>query len=249
MALPLLTRKLVGMALLDTFATAALGRHAARPHPAVALPSLGLRRLEQQALRTREGTVCALGLLLDLRDLRTGLHATRLTEWAARVGEMLGLDPEQQRDVEHASLLHDLGKVGIADEVLKKPGRLSADEWELVRRHPEYGWAILREIPGFEQVSLLVLHHHERFDGKGYPAGLKGDRIPLGARIVAVVDAFDAMISTRCYRDGLPATEVFARMREASGTQFDPRILELFLELAAAEAHQIDRLAAEDDLV
>ena len=161
------------------------------------------RRCEQ----TEAGAVCALTLLLDLKDLKTGMHATRLAEWAVRVGEELGLGEEELRDIEYASMLHDVGKVGVPDEILFKPGRLTDDEFEQIKKHPEYGWAILRAVPGLESVSLVVLHHHERMDGKGYPAGLEGDQIPLGARIVCVVDAFDAMLSSRSYRKGLGIDE------------------------------------------
>ena len=162
--------------------------------------ALRIKELEEQVKSCQTGIMLALNMLLDLKDLKTGLHATRLAEWAIRVAEQLGLGHEELRDIELASLLHDIGKVGVPDAMLLKPGRLDPDELARVRKHPEYGWAILRAIPGFERASLLVLHHHECFDGSGYPAGLEGEEIPLGARIVAVVDAFDAMLSSRSYR-------------------------------------------------
>jgi HD-GYP domain-containing protein (c-di-GMP phosphodiesterase class II) len=190
--------------------------------------------------------MCALNMLLDLKDLRTGLHATRLAEWAVRVGELLGLEESDLRDIEAASLLHDIGKIGLPDSILLKPGKLSSEEYAITKKHPEYGWAILRSIPGFERTSLLVLHHHERYDGKGYPAGLAGEDIPLGSRIVAVVDSFDAMLSSRAYRSALPVEEAVRRLVTDIGSQFDPKIAPLFIELAR---EQLDELVeGADDL-
>ncbi len=201
--------------------------------PAFGIPPLALRAkdLEEQLKQCQTGVMLALSMVLDLKDLKTGLHATRLAEWAVRVAEQLGVGHEELRDIEFASLLHDVGKIGVPDELLLKPGRLSPEEMAVVRKHPEYGWAILRSVPGFERASLLVLHHHEHFDGKGYPAGLVGEEIPLGSRIVSVVDAFDAMLSTRNYRTGLPIEEALKRLRAGAGTQFDPRIVKQFVSL------------------
>jgi len=170
------------------------------------------------------------------------MHATRLAEWAVRVGEELGLSEEELRDVEYASMLHDVGKVGVSDEILFKPGRLTEEEFDQIKKHPEYGWAILRAVPGLENVSLVVLHHHERMDGQGYPAGLKGDQIPLGARIVCVVDAFDAMLSSRTYRKGLGIDEALRRLRDSSPDQFDPQIVAPFIELATSDYIEIAKL-------
>lgn len=192
---------------------------------------LRLKRLEEGIKATQTGVLCALNMVLDLKDLRTGLHATRLAEWAVRVAERLGVSGEELRDIERASLLHDIGKIGVPDEVLFKPGKLDEEETALARRHPEYGWAILQSVPGFERASLLVLHHHERYDGNGYPAGLAGDEIPLGSRIVAVVDAYDAMISDRAYRKGLPHEEAVRRLQNDAGEQFDPDVTPLFIRM------------------
>jgi HD-GYP domain-containing protein (c-di-GMP phosphodiesterase class II) len=190
--------------------------------------------------------MCALNMLLDLKDMRTGLHATRLAEWAVRVGENLGIDEIELRDIEAASLLHDIGKIGLPDSILLKPGRLTPEEYAITKKHPEYGWAILRSVPGFERASLLVLHHHERYDGKGYPAGLVGEEIPLGSRIVAIVDAFDAMLSSRAYRDALPVEEAVGRLVVDTGKQFDPKIAPLFIELA--RSHMPELLSTSEEL-
>ena len=214
-----------------------LGPDAAKP---AALPELGdaalrVKQLESKLSRFSAATVYSLTTLLDLRDLSTGTHGTRLAEWAVQVGELAGLDGDELRDLEVACLLHDVGKVGLPDAILDKPGKLTDEEFEQIKKHPDFGWAILRLLPGFERISLLVLHHHERIDGKGYPAGLEGEEIPLGARIVAVVDAFDAMVSDRPYRQGLSAEEAMRRLRADSGSQFDAEIVDLFLHVAGHE--------------
>jgi len=141
--------------------------------------------------------------------------------------------------VEIAALLHDIRKIGVPNAILKTPNRLTDDEWALMKKHPEYGWAVVRLFPDFERASLFVLHHHERFDGGGYPAGLKDEEIPLGARIVAVIDAFDAMISHRPYRSGLPFEEAIRRLVVARGTQFDPAVVDCFIRGADAERRAV----------
>ncbi|MFZ0214232.1 MAG: HD-GYP domain-containing protein [Candidatus Acidiferrales bacterium] len=190
---------------------------------------------EEEIVALRSSLVCALNHLLDLKDLNTGVHSTRLAEWALHVAGELGLDQNSLADIEVAALLHDIGKVGIPDAILNKPSRLTKEEYDLMKKHPEYGWVVLRQIPGFERASLLILHHHENFDGNGYPGGLKGEEIPIGSRIVSVIDAFDAMVSSRPYRDGLPVEEAVRRLVQGSGTQFDPGVIKCFLPLARAE--------------
>ena len=183
----------------------------------------------------RSSVICAFNQLLDLKDLNTGVHSTRLAEWGMRVGQELALEESKLQDLEVAALLHDIGKVGIPDSILRKPAKLDEAEYALMKKHPEYGWAVLRMLPGFERAALDVLHHHEMFDGKGYPAGLRETEIPIVSRIVSVIDAFDAMVSSRPYRAGLPYEEAVRRLREASGTQFDPVVLECFLSFAQSE--------------
>jgi HD-GYP domain-containing protein (c-di-GMP phosphodiesterase class II) len=200
-----------------------------------ALESLRVKQLEEQTSALRNSVICAFNQLLDLKDLNTGVHSTRLAEWAMRVGQELGLEEIELQNLEVAALLHDIGKVGIPDSILRKPERLDPEEYALMKKHPEYGWAVLRMLPGFERAALDILHHHESFDGKGYPAGLKGTEIPVVSRIVSVIDAFDAMVSSRPYRKGLPYEEAVRRLTEASGTQFDPLVVQSFLSFAEAE--------------
>lgn len=192
-------------------------------------------RLQEQLRDKDDAIVCAMSAMVDLKDLHTGTHSTRMAEWAVRIGRVLGLGSDELRDLELACLLHDVGKIGVPDAILLKPGRLTAEESAVVRRHPEFAWAILRMIPGFEQVALLVLHHHERMDGLGYPAGLAGDAIPVGSRIVAVIDAFDAMMSSRSYRGALPLHEALTELERWSGIQWDPHVVPLFAGIAKAE--------------
>jgi len=211
--------------------------------PSAAAPSdsplhpmfLQVKEMEGQLAALRTSLVCTLNQLLDLRDLNTGVHSTRLAEWALHVAGDLGLPVSTLADIETAALLHDIGKIGIPDAILNKPSRLSEEEYDRMKKHPEYGWAVLRQIPGMDRASLLVLHHHERFDGKGYPGGLQGQEIPIGSRIVSVIDAFDAMVSSRPYRRGLPIEEAERRLLAASGSQFDPIVIAKFLPLARAE--------------
>lgn len=201
--------------------------------------SVRIKELEENLLAQRSSLICAFNQLLDLKDLNTGVHSTRLAEWGMRIGQELGLEEEALKDLEVAALLHDIGKIGIPDSILKKPAKLENDEYALMKKHPEYGWAVLRTLPGFDRAALYILHHHESFDGKGYPAGLKSSEIPIASRIVSVTDAFDAMVSSRPYRQGLPFEEAIRRLILASGTQFDPLVVQSFLPLAQAEMETV----------
>jgi HD-GYP domain-containing protein (c-di-GMP phosphodiesterase class II) len=196
---------------------------------------LRIKELESQILDLRTALVCSFNQLLDLRDLNTGVHSTRLAEWGLRVARDLGVRESCMPDLEMGALLHDIGKIGIPDNILNKPGRLTPEEYEMVKRHPEFGWTVIRKLPGLEQTSLYVLHHHENFDGTGYPARLKACEIPIGSRIVSVIDAFDAMVSSRPYRNGLPLEEAIRRLNDASGTQFDPAVIKSFIPIAQSE--------------
>lgn len=197
--------------------------------------SLRIKQVEEQITALRTAVICSFNQLLDLKDLNTGVHSTRLAEWGMRVAQELGLEESQLQNLEVAGLLHDIGKVGIPDSILRKPGKLDDEEYALMKKHPEYGWAVLRMLPGFDRAALDVLHHHEMFDGKGYPAGLKESEIPIVSRIVSVIDAFDAMVSSRPYRKGLPYEEAVRRLILSSGTQFDPVVVQCFLSFAQAE--------------
>jgi HD-GYP domain-containing protein (c-di-GMP phosphodiesterase class II) len=209
------------------------------PAPDVLGLVLRIKELEEQQLAFRNSLVCAFNQMLDLKDINTGVHSTRLAEWALRVARKMEMPEERLYQVEVAALLHDVGKIGVPDAILKKAGPLTLEERALINRHPEYSWSILRLFPGLEEASLYALHHHESIDGTGYPAGLKGSDIPLVSRIICVIDAFDAMVSNRCYRQGLPHSEAIARLIRSSGTQFDQDVLQAFIPIAEQEAADV----------
>ena len=158
---------------------------------------LRIKELEQQQHSLLKSVICGFNQLLDLRDLGTGVHSTRLAEWAVRVARKLGLPESGLYQIEVAALLHDIGKIGIPDAILKKEGKLTDAERDLMNKHPEYSWSILRLLPGLEKASLYALHHHESFDGAGYPAGLKGEEIPIGSRIASIASRIASASSRR----------------------------------------------------
>lgn len=166
---------------------------------------------------------------LDTREHETGEHSKRVACHTLVLARRFTADGEQLRQIYWGALLHDLGKIGIPDAVLLKPGPLAADERELMRAHPEKGYAILKNVPSMREAAEIVLAHEERFDGSGYPRGLAGAAIPLGARLFAVIDTLDAMTSDRPYRRGLPFEAAKAEIVRLAGTQFDPAAVEAFL--------------------
>ena len=167
---------------------------------------------------------------VETRDGYTGGHVERVTLYAVATGAALGLGAEELRSLAVAGLLHDVGKIGIPDHVLTKPGRLTDDEYRVMQRHPTIGAAILESSPFLAEAVPGVLHHHERWDGGGYPNGLTGEDISLEGRILAVVDAYDAMVTTRPYRERRPAGAAVEELRRCAGTQFDPGVVDAFLE-------------------
>jgi HD-GYP domain-containing protein (c-di-GMP phosphodiesterase class II) len=196
------------------------------------------RRAEEAISLLRESyrtTVSALAAALELRDDATGRHAARVTEVATRLAQevapLLTTDP----DLEYGFLLHDLGKIGIPDSILKKPGPLDEEEMEQMRYHPVLGVQILDAVPYLGKVTRDVVgSHHERWDGTGYPDGLAGREIPPAARIFAVADAYDAMTNDRAYRAAMPVEEALAEISRCAGTHFDPDIAAAFVELQGA---------------
>ncbi len=191
---------------------------------------LRTRRLTTQ-LVSAEAVMVALARTVEARDLYTERHLTRVAQRAVRVATALGVDARTIETVRLGGLLHDLGKIAVPDAVLLKEGELSRAEFELIKLHPAKGAEIVRPLTRFSAPGPVVLHHHEHFDGSGYPEGLRGDRIPFAARIVAVADAFDAMTTTRPYRRALPVEIAFERLRDGSGRQWDGSIVEAFVRL------------------
>jgi HD-GYP domain-containing protein (c-di-GMP phosphodiesterase class II) len=180
-------------------------------------------------------TVEALSSALEAKDAYTLDHARSITEMTADVGRRLGMREDEIRDLKLGALLHDIGKIGVPTEILSKPGPLTDEEFEVMKEHTVIGERIIADVEFLQGVRPLVLHEHERWDGAGYPHQLKGDEIPLGARIIFVCDAWHAMTSDRPYRTALPNEEAVRRLREGSGTQFDPAVVETFCELMEHE--------------
>lgn len=191
-----------------------------------------VEQVEHEIIQMQNATVSALNEMLDLKDIETGAHSTRLAEWARRIGELTEMSEADLRDLEIGAILHDIGKNGVPEAILLKPGKLTEEERKVVEKHSEYGWAILKAIPGFGRASLLVLHHHERIDGTGYPSRLKSTEIPIGSRIISVIDSFDAMVSDRAYRNGLGVDEAMRRLLADAGLQFDKMVVEAFCRIA-----------------
>jgi len=171
----------------------------------------------------------SLALALDLRERETGLHSKRVGLHSLILARQFYADADELREIYWGSLLHDIGKIGVPDAILLKHGQLSADEWRIMRQHPEHGFRILQNIPILSLASRIVLCHEERYDGSGYPAGLEGEAIPLPARLFAVIDALDAMTFDRPYRRAVSFDEARAEILRMSGSQFDPRAVDAFL--------------------
>jgi response regulator RpfG family c-di-GMP phosphodiesterase len=190
-----------------------------------------VERLYGELEKSYESTLHALVTALDFRDNETQGHSFRVVEYATVVAERMGLSGSDLTWIRRGAILHDVGKIGVPDAVLRKPGKLDAHEWEEMRRHPEMGYQMLKHIRFLEPALPIVLSHQERFDGKGYPQGLKGEAIPLGARIFAVVDTFDAMTSDRPYRAALKIQLAREEIERCTGTQFDPQVTQAFLSI------------------
>jgi putative nucleotidyltransferase with HDIG domain len=173
---------------------------------------------------------------LDLRDRDTEGHTRRVAELTVRLARAVGVREADLVHIWRGALLHDIGKIGIPDSILHKPGPLTDEEWEVMRRHPVYAYELLSPIEFLRPALEIPYSHHERWDGTGYPRGLRGEQIPLSARIFAVVDVYDALTSERPYRSAWPPGRALAYIREQAGTQFDPRVVEAFVHLMEVDA-------------
>jgi putative nucleotidyltransferase with HDIG domain len=184
---------------------------------------------------TYDQTLKALMSALDARDRETEGHSNRVSQLACLLGEKIGLNSDQLKALERGALLHDIGKIGISDTILHKPGKLTEDEWKIMRMHPDIGSRIVERIPFLQESMPVVRYHHERWDGSGYPLGLKGEDIPIQARIFAAVDVFDALTSKRNYRQKSAPNEAVQYLHEQSGVLFDKRIVEVLSQLPYAD--------------
>jgi putative nucleotidyltransferase with HDIG domain len=186
-------------------------------------------------------TLWTLVAALDAREHETGDHSQRVVRYTLAIARRMGLPQADLPDLGRGALLHDIGKIGVPDAILLKYGKLSTEEWAVMRKHPQIGFNILRAVDFLHQPAEMVLSHQERFDGSGYPRGLAGEQIPLSARIFALADTFDAMTSNRPYRAGVGPEEARAEIERCVGTQFDPTCAAAFLSLTAQELLDLAR--------
>ncbi len=191
-------------------------------------------------------TLEALATALDTRDTETLGHSLRVASYTVAVARRMGVTDPELTDIYRGALLHDVGKIGIPDAILRKPGKLTPEEWVEMRKHPEIGYRILQGINFLEAAREVVLSHQESYDGSGYPRGLKGKEIPLGARIFAVVDTLDAMTSDRPYRRALTHQAARDEILKYSGTQFDPDVVKAFLDIPDREWTEVHRKVMQD---
>ncbi|MDP3305514.1 MAG: HD-GYP domain-containing protein [Erysipelotrichaceae bacterium] len=178
-----------------------------------------------------KSTVIAMSNAVDARDSYTAGHSNRVSEISILLGQELGLSDTDLKNLHYATLFHDIGKIGISDSILNKNGKLSNVEYEIIKEHPDIGVKILKGIDFLADALTIIRHHHERFDGGGYPCGLKGEEIPLGSRIIAIADTYDAMTSNRPYRLGINHELALSKIIENKGSQFDSKLIDVFLML------------------
>jgi putative nucleotidyltransferase with HDIG domain len=170
-------------------------------------------------------------LAVEAKDQYTHGHSENVMKYTVVLARQMGLSPQDVEQVKYAGLLHDIGKIGVSESILNKPGRLTDEEFEEIRKHPELGARIISDVPFLKSLVPLVRHHHEFYNGGGYPDGIDGENIPFGARVLSVADAFEAMTSDRPYRKSLPRTVATDILRKESGTQFDPLVVDAFLAM------------------
>jgi HD-GYP domain-containing protein (c-di-GMP phosphodiesterase class II) len=185
-------------------------------------------RMNVDLLTSYKGTVRALVSLADAKETSGGGHSRRVAEYALMGANELALSKEAKLNIEYAAILHDIGKLGVSDEILNKADDLSDKEWEMIRQHPVIGYNMLKDIPFLREASKLILYHHERYDGGGYPQGMHGEAIPLGARLIAVADAFDNMTTEHSYRHALSQQEAFTELTNNVRDQFCPVAVKAF---------------------
>lgn len=198
------------------------------------------RSLLQELANANEETLLGLVSALDLREHNTRLHSQRVREYTELLANQLGVNEAARREIGFGALLHDVGKIAVPDQILLKPGKLSDQEWEEMRKHPEAGYRIVKRIGFLKDAAEIVYAHHEKFDGSGYPRGIKKENIPLGARMFMVADVYDALTSERPYRSPLTYEEAIAEIREMGGSHFDPVIVDTFMSI---EPEQLQRIA------
>ena len=201
-----------------------------------------LEKSKEQLERTHLDTIQSLRYAVEAKDTYTRGHSDRVSEFSVLIGKKLGLTEKEIETLRVGGLFHDIGKIGVPDSILQKEVRLTDDEYSQIKNHPSIGAHILGEAEAFKDIIPIVKHHHERYDGKGYPSRLSGEEIPLLARITAVADAFDAMTSKRSYRGALDIEYVKEEIERCKGTQFDPKIADVFLDILNNEYYKIEEI-------
>jgi putative nucleotidyltransferase with HDIG domain len=197
-----------------------------------------IKRIEQmkdENQRLSEMAAKAILKALGAKDHYTYDHSLRVCHYSLILGKELGMTDEEIFELQLSALFHDIGKIGTPDSVLNKPTRLTEEEFNIMKKHPEQSYEILKEFDKFSQIAINARHHHERYDGRGYPDKLKGEEIPLCSRIILIADTFDAMTSTRVYRKGLESEIAYSELLEFSGSQFDPKLVVIFIEAMKKE--------------
>ena len=209
--------------------------------------SLENSRLHKSVLAGYKSTIEALASAIDAKDASTCGHSRRVMEYALMCGREMGLSQKNLEVLEYAGLLHDIGKIGISDNILCKPAVLTPDEFKIIRNHSIIGGNILKDVPFLEPVRELVIHHHERYDGQGYPDGLASEQIPLGARLLALADTFDSMTTDRYYRAALSKERAISEIKRGRGTQFCPAASDAFLSAYDKKLPFSDNAGLEDE--
>lgn len=235
LGVPLLVRdRLIGAISVQTFRPLSFNRSNQRFLESLASQiaiTIDNARLYEELEESYVDTVFALARAMDTRDTYTNDHSQRLASWAIAIAQKLDCTPQEIQVIEWAALLHDIGKIGVPDEILLKPDKLTQEEWLIMQKHPEVGAEIVTPIKKLADVVPLIRTHQEKYDGTGYPEGLRGEEIPLGSRILAVVDAYSAMTDDRVYRSGISHEEAVEELRNCAGGHFDPRVVDIFLEV------------------
>ncbi len=206
--------------------------------------------LEQQVTERTSGLLEGMIRALDYRDTETQWHSWRVARFTRRIAEELGIKGDQLVQIEQGALLHDIGKIGVRDAILLKPGPLTPEEWVEMKKHPELGYRMLQNIPYLQAAAQVVYQHQEKWNGQGYPRGLKGEEITIGARLFCVADTMDAICSDRPYRKGSPLEVAIAEIGRLAGSQFDPKAVETYLSIPKTEwlriRHEIEQLEQVD---
>ncbi len=206
---------------------------------------LRVRHLNEQ-LEKVENILFTLAKALEAKDPYTEGHSERVTDFAKRLAKEIGLSKESQELLDKAGKMHDIGKVGVPETILNKPGPLTKDEFNYIKKHVVLSEKICDPLRSMREILGIIRHHHENFNGKGYPDGLSGDKIPLEARILSIADAYDAMSSDRPYRKKLPKSEVIKRLKEGAGTQWDPKLVDIFVKILESSDVEGYNLKKED---